>query len=383
MTDILKLFSGVGIVIDEAIFEKGDTPNGIQKIVQSLKDSHIPLLEYEELPDESVNQFHSVSFVILDWNLSGIRPIPDATINDNVYFIHHLKKVCFAPLFIFSDEDPHSIQVKLEESKLYTQNSPIFIKKKEDIDTTEKLFWEIECWLKATPSIYVMKEWEKATREAKTKMFWALSSIHSAWPCVLKKSIHNDGGDEPSELMRLLQNNLTYRLEYPQLEEEIIGREMDSIEKDELRSLLECERFVPHTSLPNHPFAGDIYFIEEKEYYLNIRPDCDIIRSPKKKEMYLLKGKIVDETKINSEDEDAIKFDSGEFVEKKNCCYVAFVQGHILCFSLRDIELKKWKDIKDNRIGRLLPPYITKIQQNFAAYLQRQGLPSIPDKAIK
>lgn len=99
--------------------------------------------------------------------------------------------------------------------------------------------------------------------------------------------------------------------------------------------------------------------------------------------MYLLKGSTVDETKINTEDQDSIKFDSGEFLEKKNSCYVAFVQGNILSFSLRDIELKKWKDIKDNRIGRLLPPYITKIQQKYAAYLQRQGLPSIPEEAIK
>jgi hypothetical protein len=382
MTNILELFSGIGVVIDEAIFEKGDTLNGIQKISQSLKENHIPLLEYDELPDEFISQFHSVSFVVLDWNLSGERPIPDATINDNITFIRRLKDVCFAPLFIFSDENPHDIQVKLEECGLYTKNCPIFIKKKDELDTTEKLFLEIEVWLKQTPSIYVLKEWDKATREAKTNMLWALSSIHPAWPSVLSKSIQDDGGDEPSELMSLLQNNLSYRLVYPQFDTDIIESQVDGIGKDELRSLLECERFIRQESIPEHPFAGDIYLIDDK-YFMNIRPDCDIIRSPKNKDMYLLKGKIVDETTINSEDEGGILFDSGEFLEKKNSCYVAFVQGNILCFSLRDIELKKWKDIKDHRIGRLLPPYITKIQQKYAAYLQRQGLPSIPEEAIK
>lgn len=382
MTNILELFSGIGVVIDEAIFEKGDTLNGIQKISQSLKENHIPLLEYDELPDEFISQFHSVSFVVLDWNLSGERPIPDATINDNITFIRRLKDVCFAPLFIFSDENPHDIQVKLEECGLYTKNCPIFIKKKDELDTTEKLFLEIEVWLKQTPSIYVLKEWDKATREAKTNMLWALSSIHPAWPSVLSKSIQDDGGDEPSELMSLLQNNLSYRLVYPQFDTDIIESQVDGIGKDELRSLLECERFIRQESIPEHPFAGDIYLIDDK-YFMNIRPDCDIIRSPKNKDMYLLKGKIVDETTINSEDEGGILFDSGEFLEKKNNCYVAFVQGNILCFSLRDIELKKWKDIKDHRIGRLLPPYITKIQQKYAAYLQRQGLPSIPEEAIK
>lgn len=379
MTDIVKLFSGIGVVIDEAIFEEGDTPNGIQRISKSLREKHIPVLEYDGLPNESLSQFHSVSFVVLDWNLSGESPIPEATINDNIYFIRQLRKSCFVPLFIFSDEDPHDIQVKLEESRLYYANCPIFIKKKDELDTTEKLFSEIESWIKSTPSIYVLKKWEKATLEAKTKMLWALSSIHSAWPGVLAKAIQDDGGDKPSELMRLLQNNLSYRLDYPQLDAEIIESQTDGVEKAELRRLLECERFIPQTILPNHPFAGDVYLLEGK-YYLNIRPDCDIIRSPK--DMYLLKGKVVDETKINSKEEDTILFDSGEFLEKKNCCYVAFVQGKILCFSLRDIVIKKWKDIKDHRIGRLLPPYITKIQQKYAAYLQRQGLPSIPEQAI-
>ena len=382
MTNIIELFSGIGVIVDEAIFEEGANLNGIQKIAQSLKDKHIPLLEYEELPYESISQFHGVSFVILDWNLSGEHPIPEATINDNIAFIRNLKKVCFAPLFIFSDEEPHDIQLRLEENELYTDNCPIFIKKKDELNTTDKLFSEIEVWLKQTPSIYVLKEWEKATRDAKAKMLWALSSIHPAWPAVLSKSIQDDGGDNPSEIMRLLQNNLSYRLEYPQFETDIIQTQTEGIGKDDLRKLLECERFIPQQSLPDHPFAGDIYLIDEK-YYLNIRPDCDIIRDPKKKDMYLLKGNVVDETKINVEDENSIKFDSGEFVEKNNRCYVAFVQGSILCFSLRDIVLKKWKEIKDNRIGRLLPPYITKIQQKYAAYLQRQGLPSIPKEAIK
>ena len=71
------------------------------------------------------------------------------------------------------------------------------------------------------------------------------------------------------------------------------------------------------------------------------------------------------------------------YPEKKNNCYVAFILGKIFCFSLRDIKTEKWKDIKDNRIGRLLPPYITKVQQKYAAYLQRQGLPRIPEEAIK
>ncbi len=385
MTDIVQLFSGIGVVIDEAIDDDNQTPNGIQKIVQSIESKHIPLLQFEDLPDDEViSKLYSISFLILDWNLSGVQPIPKATIDDNIVFLKKLKEICFIPLFIFSDEDPHTIEVTLSENGITAENSPIFIKKKDELDTVEKLFGEIESWLKTTPSIYVLKEWEKATVEAKTKMLWALSATHPAWPKILMTSIKKDGGNQEMELIDMLQSNLKYRLSYPSLDINLIKQQKtDGITRKELRQILECERFIPSSSLPNHPFAGDVFIIGDV-YYVNIRPDCDIIRDAEKdnKNMYLLSCKIVDETKINADVEDRIVFDSGEFIEKNNCCFIAFVKGNILQLSLKELTTLPWNDIKDKRIGRILPPYITKIQQKYSAYLQRQGLPRIPKEAI-
>ena len=197
MTDIVQLFSGVGVVIDEAIHEQEQTPNRIQVIVKSIRSKHIPVLEYDDLPKENeISRLHSISFLILDWNLSGIHPIPNATITDNIEFIKKLYEVCFVPLFIFSDEDPHTIEVALSEQNITSQKCPIFIKKKEDIDTVDKLFDEIEKWIKKTPSVYVLKEWEKSTREAKTKMLWTLSTAHPVWPKILMNTTKKDGGDQ-------------------------------------------------------------------------------------------------------------------------------------------------------------------------------------------
>lgn len=380
MTDIIQLFSGIGIVIDEAINAKGIQPNGIQKIVQSIKGENIPVLAYEELPnDETLSKLHSISFIILDWNLSGVQPIPQATIDDNIDFLQKLKEICFVPIFIFSDEDSHTIEVNISEKGMTAQNSPIFIKKKDELNTAEKLFNEIEKWMKQTPSVYVMKEWEKATRKAKTTMMSDLSSIHPSWPSVLAESVQSDGGDWGWELMNSLQRNLSYRIAVPQFDNTIIEIKKEGITKEDIRRVLECERFIPNTKLPDYPFAGDIYLIDNY-YYVNIRPDCDIIRE--KKDLYLLKGTVIDETKINSNTDENIVFNQGSFQEKVNNCIVAFVNGKILSFSLRKLTIEKWNKIKDNRQGRLLPPFITKIQQKYSAYLQRQGLPSIPTEAI-
>ena len=233
MTDIVQLFSGVGVVIDEAINATEDSPNGIQKIIHSIESKHIPLLQFEDLPDDgAISQLHSISFLILDWNLSGIQPIPQVTIEDNIVFLKKLKETCFIPLFIFSDEDPHTIEVALSEQGITSINSPIFIKKKDELDTVEKLFGEIETWIKRTPSVYVLKEWEKATREAKTIMLSELSSVHPFWPSVLTKSIQDDGGDKNWELMNSLQNNLSYRIVFPEFDNDIIGLEKEGITKE-------------------------------------------------------------------------------------------------------------------------------------------------------
>ena len=46
-------------------------------------------------------------------------------------------------------------------------------------------------------------------------------------------------------------------------------------------------------------------------------------------------------------------------------------------------EVANWKDYEDKRIGRLLPPYNIRLKSQLLTYLQRQALPSIPEKALK
>ncbi len=383
MTDILELFPGIAVIIDDEINRDITSLNGIQKILKSLREKSIPFISYSELPnDEMIKNFHSASFILLDWNLSGIQPIPEAIINDNVQFIKTLKAICFLPIFIFSDEDPHAIEVKLQEESLYDNedNNHIFIKRKIELDSCEKLFSEIETWLKNTPSVYTVKEWEKAIKDAKKEMLWDLYLICPEWPRILSETVKADGVDINSGLTAILQNNLAARVVPPSFDEEIISKEKGKVNKEDIRKLIECERFIRNNLLPDYPFAGDVYVLDDA-YYINIRPDCDIVREPG--DLYLLKGNVVDESRINPDAKKAIIFDSGEFIEKINLCYIAFIDEKVIELKLRDLRVKQWNEIKTKRIGRLLPPHITKIQQKYSFYLQRQGLPAVPEVAIR
>ena len=45
-----------------------------------------------------------------------------------------------------------------------------------------------------------------------------------------------------------------------------------------------------------------------------------------------------------------------------------------------DISVKKFSDVKDKRIGRILPPYITRIQQKCAQNMVREGVMPVPEE---
>lgn len=399
--DIKKLLSGIAIIIDDKI-KKEDSQDLILNIRDKLKDNHISILEYEDLPDDSeIQNFNNISFILLDWQLFE-RPEPgmlmDETlfINNNIKFLKDIRKVSFTPVFIFSNQPPNSIIRKLSEEGIYNEgsNNYIFIKQKKDIisDVDDNLlFNEIENWLKETPSMYVLKEWEHSLNKAKRNLFWSFYEINHNWPSVLQKTFTDDGSDVNYELGNFIYKNISARTEQITFDNDILNQEDDDISKEDIRKVLEAERFIEKGVLPDIPFTGDLFEYEvhgstEKRYYLNIRPECDIAIRPdgtSNPDLYCLKGCVINEARINSNNDDKILFEKGNFIDKSNNTYIPFIiDGKIIEFFFKEIKIKRWNAIKDKRIGRLLPPYITKVQQRYSFYLQRQGLPAIPEKAI-
>jgi len=410
--DIKKLLSGIAIIIDDNI-KKENSGDPILKIRNQLKKNHIPILEYEDLPNDSeISNLKNISFILLDWELFK-RPEPgmyiDETpfINNNIKFLKLIKNVDFAPVFIFSNQPLNSIIRKLSEEDLYNEdsNNYIFIKQKGDLlseDNDNLLFAEIENWLKKFPSMYVLKKWEYSLNKAKRKLFWDFYEINPNWPSVLQKTFTEDGSDVNYELGNFIYKNLSARAKKITFDKNLLKQKNDSNCQPDIRGILEAERFIKNDDLPDKPCTGDLFECEVAEnglkkqgYYLNIRPECDIARN-KKPELYLLECHILNEKRINSDKKDRVPFINGTFIEKVNNAYIPFIDGgKIIEVLFRNMTILKWKDkLKDEngkeiekiskktRIGRLLPPYITKVQQRYSSYLQRQGLPAIPEKAI-
>jgi hypothetical protein len=257
----IDLFSGIAVVIDDEIGQKED----IDAIIKQLRDNNIPHLSYPSIPDiEVYKNFHNVSFVLLDWQLTeditqenivdGVRIPPRSRVSlyeVNVNFIKELRKVCFAPIFIFTNETPSRVIEILMRAKLYVENTPsyIFVEKKENLKNNNRVMKAIGDWIKSNPPVYVLKEWEKSFRIAKTNMFFEFYQCSPSWSRILWNNYISDGVKNPSaELGHFITRNVFSRLSRTDFDKSILN---DSSPEDtkSVAKVLESTIFINNEAL--------------------------------------------------------------------------------------------------------------------------------------
>lgn len=406
--DIKELFKGIVLVIDDEINEKSAS---INQIVSQLESENLSLLKTDCLPDiKVIASLHNLSFVLLDWQLfdvgedisrMGLSELQSSNDEQILDFLEELMKVCFCPIFIFTTLPSENIISKLEKRALYNSSKMdmFFIKHKDSVKDKGKVFEELSNWISTNPVIYLLKYWDNAYQFAKENLFIDFQKSSSNWVSVLWNTLKEDGDSDfeiATELFDILQKTIANRITVPQLERTILESQSDC-KKDEIIRIIEQTKFIENKKLNDmQANTGDIFFdSQENLYYINIRPQCDLLRC-KNPELYCLKGKALnlklqrDNCYINEDDitdgnkgKNEYIFSQGEFVEKKNNCIISYINsGKIIEFKFKKLIIKKWDDLKTKRIGKLLPPFITNIRQKYATYIEREGIPRLPNGLI-
>lgn len=385
-----NLFKGIGMVVDDHVNSGNDAINGIVKYLEN--DNHLPLVKYENLPDdiESIC-FSSLSFLLLDWELNTLDvdgfPIPDATLKaqndrDNVDFIKHVVNKVVIPIFIFSNEDVNSIKNTLSQNHIIDddEKSPIFILSKSELFDNEKkciMFDKVNEWLKKTPSIYVTQKWKTAYLEAINGMALDMREASPFWPNLLWNCYTSDGVNPSEEISSLINQNALSRILPVEFDQNILsGRK--ACDEHILKSLLERQCFMRNEYLGGLSSTGDIYKWQQK-YFLNIRPSCDCVGRDGNNKIYLIKGDKVKDKEIQN---GLFNDKYGNFNEQSNFVIVGPIDVFFFRFKFKDIVIEDFKKKKDKRIGRLLPPFITRVTQKYGLYIHRQGLPRLPKEVI-
>lgn len=386
-----NLFKGVGMVVDDHVNSGDDL---ITEIVRFLEhDKRLFLVKYEELPiDIDPYCLSCLSFLLLDWELNTLIgddgfPIENSNIKaenvrNNVDFIKQVVDKVVIPIFIFSNEDADYIKNTLSQNGIINneEKSPIFILGKSGLFDKENkciMFAKIKEWLMKTPSIYVTQKWKTTYLSAINEMSLDMRAVSPFWPNLLWNCYTNDGVNPSEEISSLINQNVLSRIKPFEFDEDVMSVNKTCDEKV-LKDVLEKQCFMSNDKLGILSSTGDVYKWQQK-YYLNIRPSCDCVGRDGKNKIYLIKGEKIKDKDI---EEGLFNRKFGNFNEQSNFAIVGPIKGFFIRFKFKDIEIEDFEAKKEKRIGRLLPPFITRVTQKYSLYIHRQGLPRLPEEVI-
>lgn len=404
-----KYFAGVGVVIDDEIC---DPTSNAFRIAAQIEEEGIPLLRFRntESCEPMIASMHNVSFVVLDWRfdsrmekidshqhngevalplLGGASSLESEGDEDTVEFLLGLLDSTVCPVFIISslgrDDVLRSIyNVKGDDYQLPLR---VMIGTKSELKTKDELWNQLNAWVYGNPAVYVLKTWKAANSKAEKSIFLELEKKSSCWPSILWKTYEHEfdpsqatAVNKSHELVGVLNAMLVNRafLECS-FEEKYVLNNSTKSDVMALKSVLEIERYISFSSAQNVvPLAPGDIFKENERYYINLRAQCDTLRiqSPM---AILIPGDVVDQTSIDS-DEDGVRYRQGQLFAKETEVVIPYIDnGKIIRFQMRGVRTKTVSSSYINkRIGRLLPPFVTKFQQQFASYIIREGIPSLP-----
>lgn len=433
--NIEKLFSGIAVIVDNEI---DDSSSSIHRIKEHIEGKNIPVLTFSEIPSlDVIPALSGAAFVVLDWDYTdGKLPIEEGeriqipeTLAETeesrlISFITQLLKELFVPVFVFTGKSKDMVIDRLKDADLWQDNrsNRIFVKQKDEVDTDDELFSAIADWTTEMPSVYVLKEWALTIQKAQNKMFNELYTYSPDWANIIWDMLKDDSVDNQHEFGSFVTRSLLNRIEGYSFEEAAIQSEIP-VNKDELRKVVESERFLQYHAQPEQAYTGDLVK-DGSDYYLNIRAQCSIARRDQQGDynptLYCIKGKKLRNQDIIAEDihlttdkelvfsaskrfpldhvceicgdvskleefnrnfskhRNSIFFRKGTILERDDKVIIGCVAGEQAIVFSMDIVIRSFNEMKDKRIGRVLPPYITKIQQKTAANMVREGVPPLP-----
>lgn len=397
-----SLFHGIAVLIDDEIEDAGA---GILELKMQIEAAGCHVVPMSKLPEAAgIANLRDVAFFILDWNLYGksLRGVhgepaaiaPPALVRQNaqraIEFLKKIQKVCVAPVFIFTNEDVAEVEELLKpHAELHNGEDPshILVKRKADVRDAG-VFEVLSTWMRDAPSVYVLKRWERAYSSAKNELFLDFYAKSVQWPLVLWKTYKADGIAPSVELGSLIARNLLSRMTPFDFDLTPFEASLQALEADEAKHhttvlrVLEGERFLPKSRLHGDALAPGDVFKKGGDYYVNIRPDCDCIARDGEVQAdvqaYLLKGSRITNPKVR----ERMREKYGDMIESDTESVIfGMTGGTTVSFQFGNLLVEASGPWMEHRIGRLLTPYLTRLQQRYSSYLQRPGLSRIPKAA--
>ncbi|MCY4481290.1 MAG: hypothetical protein OXC12_00295 [Spirochaetaceae bacterium] len=394
------LMSGIAVVIDDEFDNErkrtADAPEDedlICKIVDWFERAwSVPFVTQKSLPPKALwpNLLGAASFVLLDWRLWGVagETLKESMIADIRDFLTSARQN-LVPVFILTNESIEEVLTELgklpndvfdvEETKNF-----VFVEQKSQFwSGTSVDLSRLESWVYGNSSVYALKTWHQLLDRAKAEVFRAMCQRNVNWPRVFWKTYIADGAEPSSSLTNLINDTLWGRMRVNAFKDDYLGDQGGDVSASELRQLIVETSFRQnHVIPPDEVRCGDLFAGGGKYYWLNLRPDCDCIPRGADDvgdiDVYCVRGK-----RLGPSEERKLFNKNGYFEERVTQSVVfGVVDEKSILFEFDKLRVCKYSEVRNQRVGRLLHPYVTRVQQRYALYIQRQALPRIPEEAV-
>lgn len=384
----MSLLAGPVVFIDDQL---EDTQSQAYALLQEIRATGRPVATDKGVPEDRESWFahwQSLAFVVLDWDLSpgSMGSTGGATLSaferKKLYdFLVDLMKRIYCPIFIISGESTDEIQRQLSENgDLMLPNGKldarIAVFPKDTL--MDKLVEYLTDWVSKSPALSALKAWEGEYDAAKNKLFIELNELEPDWPAYVWQAADTDHVDPAYELASVISVNLLNRFNPVVFDvEAITGYQGDVSGTSRLR-IAQGRTLVPGDRLAESMvFPGDLFKFPDDDgdcIWMNVSPVCQSVgRDGKPVRLHLLKGER--QGKPSSKNAFNTLVSAGKGPNK--ILIHTLLEEHPYIFAFGEAQIANWDAVKSFRIGRLLSPYITRVQQMHAAYIQSEGLPKV------
>lgn len=401
---------GVAVVFDDEARTDGSVA---KKFIDDLRNADFPVVDYIEPPSEKprlIKNLYGAAFIVLDWkflkineiaendgwkesqpmearvSLPGASELAGSIDEEGVESLKMLLGNTYCSIFIVTQESVEDIESKLQEAGILKNgvHPRILLCRKSELLADSNKFWaKMSEWLLNSPPIFTLKTLERAVRQAKHELFSSME-IHPEWPSVLWRTYDHDGENASVELARFLSKQIVQRTIYKCKFSELPKRKLSKEACEHVGAIISSDRYLKFPGKSVEPYvAGDVFEIDGC-FYVNVRASCDTIRA-NPADLYLLPCYDVDDVPPDYCDKRFVLHMQGGQLARWD---KSFVMPYSIEGKTVEVDLSKLKIVsigeadKSKRIGRLLPPFLTRLQQMFASFVVREGLPATPPQLL-
>jgi hypothetical protein len=393
------LIVGPAVVVDDKVHQAEGV---LQQILAQLSAAGLPVVQLAQLPTiDSLVHWRQLALIVLDWELSysaaedadlptgiAVPAILQGEAQEEVHdFIRALMVQTTAPVFILSNASVDEIREALDQNlgdikEALDRRLQVYSKSEVQIDLMDKLYH----WISSKPSLVALKAWNREYVRAETAMFQDFDEASGDWVAAVHAAASADGIAPEIELREILSRNIVNRVGKVEFFPAFAQLEGSAPDGPGLRRVLNRGAVIPGHSLEDQGLGtGDLFVSETAsspygEIRVVVTPDCELVRAEELRITFLTAVRSVKSGLSKNRIKQVLKGSDGHIW---SCLLTPDGDEYDIKLSGWDMvritptEQGLWSEHK--RIGRLMEPYLSHLQQNFALNVTRKGLPRLPD----